>query len=147
MKWLKQLAVLLGITVASAGLTWLIKGPPAAPTILKCDPATLAKDQICLADVTGNVLWVDARPRSEWEKNGISGSLLWNLDPNENQQEFEAQVAMRAIEAELVVVYCGSEACGSSRQIADRIGNLQLGTPIKVLYGGWEALRDSSLAQ
>ena len=146
MKWLLQLTAIVGISAAAAGLTWLLKGPPLEPTVEKCDPALLEKDQICLADITGNVLWVDARPRSEWQENGLTGSVLWNLDPKENQQEFEARTAMRAIETELVVVYCGSSACGTSRQIADRIRRLQLGPPVKVLYGGWDILKDSSLA-
>ena len=146
MKWLIQLTVLVGISAAAAGLTWMMKGPPLEPAVEKCDPALLDKDQICLADVTGNVLWVDARPRLEWQKNGLTGSILWNLDPKENQQDFEAQTAMKVIESELVVVYCGGPACGTSRQVADRIRSLQLGPPVKILHGGWDTLKDSSLA-
>ena len=144
MNWLIQLATIVGLSVAAACATWLVKGPPPEAVVQICDPANLKQDEICLADVTGNILWVDARPRSEWEENGLSGSVLWNLDPKENQQEFEAQVAMRVIEAEVVVVYCGSTACGTSRQVANQIRNLQLGPTVKVLFGGWDALKDSS---
>jgi hypothetical protein len=43
-------------------------------------------------------------------------------------------------------VYCGTEACGTSRIIADRIKSLNLGPTVKILFGGWDALRlrDSS---
>jgi hypothetical protein len=45
-----------------------------------------------------------------------------------------------------VVVYCSSEACGTSRQVADRIRKLDLGPKVKVLFGGWDAIKGSSLA-
>jgi len=141
---LLQLAVLIGISAAAAGLTWTIKGPPEKTTVLECVPEQLEEDEICLKDVTGNVLWVDARSRKEWQDNGLENSVLWNLDPKEDQQQFEAETALRVLDAELVVVYCGSAACGTSRQIADRIRNLELGPPVKVLFGGWDSIKDSS---
>lgn len=139
-----QLAVLVAVSASAAGVTWLVNGPPEKAPVLQCDPSQIADDQICLADVSGNVLWVDARPRAEWEEDSVEGSILWNLDPGENQQTFEAEAAMKLLDAELVVVYCGSEACGTSRQVADRIRAMQLGPTVKVLFGGWEALKDSN---
>jgi rhodanese-related sulfurtransferase len=139
-----QLAVIGVISVAAAGGSWLIKGPPEV-VAFKCDPALLRKDEICLGDVEGNVLWVDARSRSEWEENGLEGSILWNMDPKEDDMAFESEAAARVFAAELVVVYCGSEACGTSRQIADRIRKLDLGPTVKVLFGGWDAIKGSSL--
>ena len=146
MNSLAQVAALILVSASAASITWLIKGPAVEALVERCDPALLKDDEICLADVAGNVLWVDARPRAEWEKNGLKGSILWNFDPKEDQQTFEAQAAMKAYEAELVVVYCGSEACGTSRQIADRIRKLKLGPSVKVLHGGWDALKHSSSA-
>lgn len=139
-----ELATLVLISVAAAGATWAVKGPPAKAPLAKCDSKSLKEDEICFADVTGNVLWVDARSRAEWEKNGLQGSTLWNLDPKEDMQQFEAETAMKVLEVDLVVVYCGSKTCGTSRQVADRIRNLQLGPSVKVLYGGWDSIRDSN---
>jgi rhodanese-related sulfurtransferase len=139
-----QFAILLSVSAAATGVTWLVKGEPEEQVVVRCDPSTLKDDEICLADVSGKVLWVDSRTRREWLESGLEGSILWNLDPKENQRDFEAGAAMKVMEAELVVVYCGSRACGTSRQIADRIRALQLGPPVKVLHGGWEALKDSS---
>ncbi len=137
-----QLAVIGVISVAAAGGSWLMKGPPKE-VVFKCDPKLIRKDEICLGDVNGNVLWVDARSRSEWKKNGLAGSILWNMDPKEDDMAFESEAAARVFAAELVVVYCGSEACGTSRQIAERIRNLNLGPPVKVLFGGWDAIKSS----
>ena len=143
-----QFAAVAGITIAAAGATWLVKGRPTSPPIkmIVCDKAALKDDEICLADVPSDALWVDARPRSEWEENGVEGSVLWNMDPAENDQAFEAEVASRIFQSQgaTVVIYCGSEACGTSRQIAGRILALDLGSPVKVLFGGWDALKDSA---
>jgi len=140
-----QLGIIALISLAAAAGTWLVKGPPPKAAAFACDPAKLDEGEICLADVAGNVLWVDARSRAEWEENGLQGSILWNLDPKEDGNEMEAGAVMRiAAGVGQVVVYCGSEACGTSRQIAGRIRALDLGTPVKTLHGGWDALRDSS---
>lgn len=138
-----QFSIIAGFTLAAAGATWLMD-PPSEPKSVVCDPALIEPYQICLSDVPEDVLWIDARSRSEWEQNGLEGSILWNLDPDENGTQLEAEAAMRIIAAPLVVVYCGSEACGTSRQIAEMARALDLGPPVKALFGGWDAIRDSS---
>jgi len=69
--------------------------------------------------------------------------VLWNLDPSEDMQAFEAEIAMRIMELPRVIVYCGDENCGLSRQIAERIRGLQLGAEVSVLRGGWRALSEA----
>lgn len=140
-----QLGIIAMVSLVAAAGTWLVKGPPEKPAAFVCDPQKLEDGEICLADVQGNVLWVDARSRAEWEENGLEGSVLWNLDPKEDTNEMEAGAVMRIAEGvDLVVVYCGSVACGTSKQIAERIRALDLGPPVKSLHGGWDALRDSN---
>ena len=138
-----QLAAIVGISLAAAGGTYWIKGPPART--LSCDPATLKPGEVCLQQISpdAKVLWVDARLRKDWEKNGLPGSVLWNLDPGEDMQVFEADVAMRIMETPQVIVYCGDENCGLSHQIADKIRGLQLGADVSVLRGGWRALNEA----
>ncbi len=140
-----QFTVVAGLSLVAAGATWLVKGRPIIPVaiVVVCDKNLIKKDEICLADVPENVLWVDARPRSEWEENGLEGSVLWNMDPSEDDRAFEASVASRIFESgtKTVVVYCGSESCGTSRSIAERITALNLGPSVKVLFGGWDALK------
>ena len=138
-----QLAAIVGISLAAAGGTYWIKGPPART--LSCDPATLKPGEVCLQQISpdAKVLWVDARSRKDWKKNGLPGSVLWNLDPGEDMQVFEADVAMRIMETPQVIVYCGDENCGLSHQIADKIRGLQLGADVSVLRGGWRALNEA----
>ena len=144
MKIFAQLMVIGLISCIAAGGSWLLRDEPEVSKPFACDPDAIAEDQICLADVPEGVLWIDARPRAEWEKNGVEGSVLWNFDPSEDAQKMESEAAMQIIGAPLVVVYCGSEACGTSKQIADLIKRLELGPEVKVLYGGWDALKGSS---
>jgi rhodanese-related sulfurtransferase len=139
-----QFAAIGILSSFAAGASWYFRDEPEKPVLFVCDPATIAEDEICLADVTEGVLWVDARSRAEWERNGLEGSILWNFDPVEDAQKFESEGAMQIISAPLVVVYCGSKACGTSRQIAELIKKLQLGPDVKVLYGGWDALKGSN---
>jgi rhodanese-related sulfurtransferase len=138
-----QLAVISAISLAAAGSTFLAIGPPERT--LKCDPASLKSDEVCLESVpTGDdILWVDARSRADWKSNGVPGSLLWNLDPAEDMRAFEAEGAARIVTSRLVIVYCGDENCGVSRQVAARIRALDFGPEISVLHGGWRALEGS----
>ncbi|KAB2642108.1 MAG: rhodanese-like domain-containing protein [Verrucomicrobia bacterium] len=144
-----QTALVLSIALAAAGTTYLIKGPPERG--VHCDAAKLQPDEVCLERVMrewqGRVLWVDARPRSDWQRNGLASAALWNLDASENMQTFEAEVAARMIDSPRVVVYCNNENCGSSRQVAERIKTLRLGNEVFVLYGGWRALAAAKLTR
>lgn len=143
MNTLGQLAAIIAISFAAAGVTYLVKGPPVRAFL--CDPATLKPDEICLEQIPkdAKILWVDARPREKWEKSGLPGSVLWNLDPTEDNQKFEAEIVSQILEMSRVIVYCGDENCGLSREVAKRIRALDLGPEISVLRGGWQALVDA----
>jgi rhodanese-related sulfurtransferase len=138
-----QFAAVAAIALAAAGGTFLTKGPPQR--MLRCDPAALKPDEICLEQIPAStpVVWVDARPRAEWLKNGLPGSLLWNLDPAEDASAFEADVAVKLAETPRAIVYCGDENCGLSRQIAERIRKIGMEAEVSVLHGGWRALNEA----
>lgn len=145
MKAFAQLVALVAIAGLAAIGTWLVKGPPQRAIV--CNPKELKADEICLQSIPKNiqVVWVDARSRKDWQRNGLPGSLLWNLDDQEDMQAFEAEVAMKVALHPYAVVYCGDEQCGTSRQIAERIRKLGLGGEVRVLHGGWRALNEAGL--
>lgn len=138
-----QLTAIVIVSLAAAGTTYWIKGPPQRT--LRCDPAVLKPDEICLDSIPpgSDIVWVDARSRADWEKSGVPGSVLWNLDATEDMQAFEAELAVRIADNPKVVVYCGDENCGVSRQVAERIRALDLGAQVSVLHGGWRALSEA----
>lgn len=143
MNALAELGLVSLVALGAAGATYLIAGPPART--FQCDPALLKPDELCLESVpdSPDIVWVDARSRADWKKNGLGGSLLWNLDPSEDMQAFEAAAAEKIAISPQVVVYCGDENCGVSRQVAARIRALDLGAEVRVLHGGWRALKDA----
>ncbi len=138
-----QLLAIGAVSFTAAGGTYLVKGPPART--IACDPTTLKPGEICIQQIPEGteILWVDARYRKDWQKNGLPGSVLWSLDPSEDQQAFEADIAARVLQTPRVIVYCSTEQCGLSHEVAQRIKALGLGAEVSVLRGGWDALREA----
>jgi rhodanese-related sulfurtransferase len=147
MKALRELLTISGISLAAAGGTLWVKGPPQRR--LTCEPSTLKQGEVCLEQIPPNekILWIDARSRKGWEENGLPGAALWNLDPTEDMQAFEAEIASRIIETPRVIVYCGDENCGISKQVAERIRALGMGAEVSALRGGWRALDEAGRIQ
>jgi rhodanese-related sulfurtransferase len=90
---------------------------------------------VTIADARGwgsNAIWVDARPEAEFAQEHVPGALLLNEDRwNELTWSPEKRI----------VVYCSSESCGSSREVARRLRNEAQLKNVSVLEGGWEAWR------
>lgn len=83
----------------------------------------------------GNVLWVDARSISEFNKESIEGAICLNED---NWNEQLPVLLDRWLPSVSIVVYCSSEQCNSSKAVVTRIIN-ELGIErAYVLTGGWE---------
>lgn len=136
-----QLFTVVALAFAGAGVTFLVKGEPVRVSV--CDPATLKPGEICLQQVTEPVVWIDARPRKDWEANGLSGSILWNLEASEDEGAFEVEAMQRLLENPKAVIYCSNEDCGVSQQVAARVRKLDPEFDVKALRGGWQALKDA----
>lgn len=143
-----QLGLIAFISLTAASLNFRLIGPPERG--VACDPSKLREDEICLADVLGRtdetVLWIDARPRAEWQADGLKGSVLWNLDPNEDEPQMEETVMTHLVDSTFAVVYCGEGNCGTSREIAARVRRLGVVDKVYALHGGIAALRAAGLA-
>ena len=140
-----QTTVLAGAALVASAVTFKIAGPPERGVI--CRQESLKPGEICLEDVMrrwdGKVLWIDARQRNDWEKNGVPGSLLWNL--TEDQQAFEVAAMERMVEGLPVIVYCDSASCGVSAQVAAKIRALDVFPEVHSLHGGAEALKATGM--
>ncbi|MCB1211321.1 MAG: rhodanese-like domain-containing protein, partial [Verrucomicrobiales bacterium] len=105
----------------------------------------LADDEVDLAEVEqrwkGAVLWLDARPRDQFEKGHIPGAHLLN------EQEFDELVLVNIDLLQgltkPVVIYCSGQACKASHAVRDRLVNTGIiHENVFVLRGGfpaWEA--------
>ena len=88
-----------------------------------------------------NVIWVDARPEEEFEREHIPGALLLNED---RWNELLPQMLAAWSPEKHVIVYCNSESCGSSREVARKLREQAQLKNVFVLEGGWEGWRGKS---
>ncbi len=83
----------------------------------------------------GNAIWVDARPDEEFARDHVPGALSLNEDRwNELLPQFLAAWSPE----EKIVIYCSSQSCNASREVAHRLRNEAQLPNVFVLKGGWE---------
>ena len=82
-----------------------------------------------------NAIWVDARPDVEFEREHIPGAVPLNEDRwNDLLPSFLAKWSPE----KKVVVYCSSQSCNASREVAHRLRDEAQLKNVFVLQGGWE---------
>lgn len=96
-----------------------------------------ASEMVTLAQArSADAIWIDARPQEEFEREHVPGALLLNED---RWNELLPEVLTVWTPEKRLIVYCSSESCGSSREIAHRLRKEAGLTNVFVLEGGWEA--------
>jgi len=97
-----------------------------------------ASEMVTLAQARAwgrNAIWVDARPDVEFEREHIPGAVLLNEDRwNELLPRFLATWSPE----KRVVVYCSSQTCNASREVARRLKDEAKLKNVFVLQGGWD---------
>ncbi|WPJ94038.1 rhodanese-like domain-containing protein [Coraliomargarita algicola] len=99
---------------------------------------TLAAGEIQLADAQAmNVIWLDARPIAAFEAAHIPDALFFD----EGDWDSGLMTLMDAwlTQPRPIVVYCGSESCGTSQRVAERLRTALPDAEIYSLKGGWDA--------
>jgi len=89
----------------------------------------------------GNVIWVDARPSDEFERDHVPGAVSLNEDRwDEGLSQF---LATQWSPEKKIVVYCSAASCNLAEDVARRLrGEAKLPNDIRILKGGWEAWLD-----
>ena len=85
-----------------------------------------------------NAMWIDARPDEEFSRGHVPGAISLNED---RWDELLPPVLSVWLPEKKVVVYCSTQNCNASREIAHRLRK-QTQPPMPnvfVLEGGWEA--------
>ena len=102
-----------------------------------------ASEMVTLAQARSSpdAIWIDARPQEEFEREHVPGALLLNED---RWNELFPQVLAVWAPEKRIIVYCSSESCGSSREIAHRLRKEAGLTNVFVLEGGWESWKKES---
>jgi rhodanese-related sulfurtransferase len=85
-----------------------------------------------------NVLWVDARPAEEFDRDHVPGSVSLNEDRwSEGLSQF---LANQWSPEKKIVVYCSAASCNLAEDVARRLREeAKLPNDIRILKGGWEA--------
>jgi len=83
-----------------------------------------------------NVIWVDARPEEEFGRDHVPGAILLNED---RWNELLPQFLQNWSPEKRIVVYCSSQSCNASREVAKRLRDQAQLKNVFVLQGGWEA--------
>ena len=91
---------------------------------------------VAQARAWGNsAIWVDARPDEEFQRDHVPGAISLNEDRwNELLPQFLPQWSPD----KKVVVYCSSQSCNASREVAQRLRDEAQLKNVFVLQGGWE---------
>ena len=99
---------------------------------------TPASEMVTVAQASawgGNAIWVDARPDVEFERDHVPGAVQLNEDRwNELLPQFLAAWSPE----KRVVIYCSSQSCNASREVARRLRDEAQLKNVFVLQGGWE---------
>ncbi|MBA2622607.1 MAG: hypothetical protein H0U88_03170 [Chthoniobacterales bacterium] len=99
----------------------------------------VAKDEVLLEEALGwgdSLLWVDARPDAQFESEHIPGALLLNED---RWNELLPALLTTWGPEKKTVVYCSSQSCAASHDVARRLREEATLKDVYVLHGGWEA--------
>jgi rhodanese-related sulfurtransferase len=98
----------------------------------------LEPGEIRLVDARAlEVLWLDARSEADYEAAHIPKAILLNED---NWDDGIVELMPEWLtNPRPIVVYCGSESCGTSKRIAERLREALPDAEIYSLKGGWDA--------
>ena len=85
-----------------------------------------------------SVIWVDARPSDEFERDHVPGAVSLNEDRwGEGVSQF---LATQWSPEKKIVVYCSAASCNLAEDVARRLRQeTKLPNEIRILKGGWEA--------
>ena len=137
-------------TLRAVAAIWLLAIAPALlsgwihPRRPAWNVDTLAAGEVSLAQVRNwrtAPLWIDARPRVDYEADHIPGALLLNEDEWDGLM---AGVLAKWHPPVRIVVYCDSRECQASTHVAERLREDFRMSNVFVLHGGWSAWQEGS---
>jgi rhodanese-related sulfurtransferase len=82
-----------------------------------------------------SVLWLDARPDAQYAQEHIPNAMQLNED---RWDELLRQLLATWTPDKRIVVYCSSQSCAASHEVARRLRDEAGLKNVFVLHGGWE---------
>jgi len=112
MKTIREGLIILAISIVSGAVAFLIH--PKAPSLSASD-LELELEQV---RELGSVFWVDARADEDFESGHLDGAISLN---EERWEELLLGFLDSWGADDPIVVYCSSQACLRSREVAERL--------------------------
>ncbi|HWB07545.1 MAG TPA: rhodanese-like domain-containing protein [Verrucomicrobiales bacterium] len=143
MVWQSALLLLLAAAGAWATYRW----HPGRPELYITGELVTELNEISVSDALAlekakGVIWLDARTRAEFNKGHIPGAMLLNTYEWVELAPAVIQFLSEAPEQRTIILYCDSQKCSSSHEVAEKMKEMPLGDwDIRVLHGGWPAWR------
>jgi 3-mercaptopyruvate sulfurtransferase SseA len=129
---------LLGILVLAGAIVSLFLGWASHPW----HGLPIKPGEIRAEDVRGlDVLWLDARPESAYVKAHIKSALWFN--PEDPQAALLLAADAWLTDPKPIVIYCASESCATSGELAEWLRIQLPDAEIYNLQGGWAAWQKS----
>ena len=127
---LRELCIILLLTVIGIAYS-LVSGLSPQPG---AEPE-LQAGEIYLADAQAlNAIWVDARTIREFEESHLPSALFF--DESDWDTGLLELMNIWFIHPRPIVIYCGAEACETSKRIAERLRKSMPNAEIYSLKGG-----------
>jgi rhodanese-related sulfurtransferase len=147
--WQTPALVLLSLAIGTGVNQWrsdglALVGEPA--TLASLGPGGAHLPEMDIAEALQRfqqegVLFVDARPASQYAEGHIRGAL--NLAWPQAETDF-IHVADRLDAARVIITYCDGETCTLSHDLARFLTDMGFGD-VRVLVNGWELWRQAGL--
>lgn len=136
---LRQALLLIGLAFLPAiGQALYFRGNPA----WQQRPADAAEVTLAQAKDWGpSTLWIDARPREEFEKGHVPDALSLNED---DWNRLLPRVLAAWSPKRKLVVYCSRQSCSASHGVAERLRHEAGLGNVYVLPGGWEEWQENA---
>ncbi len=139
-KLLVQVLALVALSVAGGLAT--LKWHPYAPQP-RTSELTAGEGEVLVADALrwlaeGSLVWIDARPRAEFDVKHAPGAYLLN-EAEWDDLLWESGPELMEMADKHYVVYCGNKDCHASAKVAEKLRDRGF-YEVHVLKGGWPAL-------
>jgi rhodanese-related sulfurtransferase len=98
----------------------------------------VAQDEVTIEQARAwgdRVLWIDARPDEQFAQRHVPGAISLNED---HWSELLPPLLQAWSPDKRTVVYCSSQSCAASHEVARRLREEAGLENIHVLHGGWE---------
>ena len=127
---LREICIILLLTVIGIASS-LVGGL----SLLSGAEPELEAGEIYLADAQAlNAIWVNAREVEEFEESHLPGALFF--DESDWETGLFELMNTWLMQPRPIVIYCGTEACGTSKRIAERLRKSLPDAEIYSLKGG-----------